>query len=371
MVRLAKSLTIPLQDFKTLVKFVSGTLGEMLRRSIRLQEAGYYTEEGTPSVSYKEILYRIFRRRKSPNGVQHDLVGDFTPDHQDISNYVDMLENEENIPQIHQPTTHHRGIQATDTWATETTTTRWRTTWKTLRKGGNNGRTSRKFSLRIICSFILFFLLAFGITNYIQLHSEIRELQQELHSLQHQVNMFLPQAHDIPNFALESQGARVLSDKSSDTYWPQENIGILWDRLFSWWCSFTTQRQVIQGHTSLHPGKCWSFSGEQGHLFVFLSHPIYVTHVTLGHIRASQSPSGIIASAPRKFSLHGMTTEDDEGTYLGTWVYDRDGVSFQTFKLADPDVGVFRYVKLQVENNWGNIDNTCVYSFRVHGKLPA
>lgn len=30
----------------------------MLRRSLRLQEAGYYTEEGTPSISYREILSR-------------------------------------------------------------------------------------------------------------------------------------------------------------------------------------------------------------------------------------------------------------------------------------------------------------------------
>lgn len=30
----------------------------MLRKSVRLQEGGYYTEEGTPTVSYKEILYR-------------------------------------------------------------------------------------------------------------------------------------------------------------------------------------------------------------------------------------------------------------------------------------------------------------------------
>lgn len=30
----------------------------MLRRSNRLLEAGYYTEEGTPRIKYKEILYR-------------------------------------------------------------------------------------------------------------------------------------------------------------------------------------------------------------------------------------------------------------------------------------------------------------------------
>ena len=35
----------------------------------------------------------------------------------------------------------------------------------------------------------------------------------------------------------------------------------------------------------------------------------------------------------------------------------------------NPDKGVFRCVKLQIDSNWGNIDYTCLYSFRVHGKI--
>ncbi|KAA8581132.1 hypothetical protein FQN60_002713 [Etheostoma spectabile] len=123
------------------------------------------------------------------------------------------------------------------------------------------------------------------------------------------------------------------------------------------------------GQSSLLPGQCWPFSGDQGHLSVSLSHPVSITSVTLGHITKSQSPSESIASAPRTFSIYGMRTATEEGRYLGTLVYDQDGAAFQTFKLPNPDRGVFRYVKLQIDSNWGNTDYTCLYSFRVHGKI--
>ncbi|XP_031153777.2 SUN domain-containing protein 3-like [Sander lucioperca] len=82
-----------------------------------------------------------------------------------------------------------------------------------------------------------------------------------------------------------------------------------------------------------------------------------------------QSPYESISSAPREFSIYGMRTTDEEGTYLGTLVYDEDGAAFQTFKLPNPDKGIFRYVKLQIDSNWGNIDYTCLYSFMVHNTL--
>ncbi|XP_076746995.1 uncharacterized protein LOC105940772 [Maylandia zebra] len=36
----------------------------MARRSLRLQESGYYREDGAPNISYKETSYKVFRRRK-------------------------------------------------------------------------------------------------------------------------------------------------------------------------------------------------------------------------------------------------------------------------------------------------------------------
>ncbi|XP_051273908.1 SUN domain-containing protein 3-like [Dicentrarchus labrax] len=201
------------------------------------------------------------------------------------------------------------------------------------------------------------------------MHMQMIEIQQEMQLLRQRMNTFAPLADTTPNFALESQGARVKHYLSSDSYWPQEDVGIMWNRIFYWWYSAKAQRHVIQGYSSLKPGKCWSFAGERGHLFISLSHPIFITNVTLGHITKSQCPHGYIASAPREFSIYGMRNTDEEGTFLGQQVYDQDGEAFQTFALPNPDIGVFSHVKLQIENNWGNVDHTCVYSFRVHGKL--
>ncbi|XP_059193482.1 SUN domain-containing protein 1-like [Centropristis striata] len=212
-----------------------------------------------------------------------------------------------------------------------------------------------------------FLWLLFLPAVFVMQHMQITELKQEVQLLKQRMNTSFPVIDRVSNFALESQGARVLGHLSSDTYWPKGS-GI-WDEIFSWWWSSKAQRRVIQGHSSLRPGECWSISGEKGHLVVSLSHPVSITQVTLGHITRSQSPSGQIASAPREFSTYGMRTQDEIGTNLGTMVYDQDGPAFQTFNLTNPDRGIFRYVKLQIENNWGNMHYTCVYNFRVHGEV--
>ncbi|XP_071319346.1 SUN domain-containing protein 3-like [Trachinotus anak] len=297
----------------------------MVRRSHRLLDTGYYTDDGTPSISYREILYRIFRSRARRRGYHNA-----------------------NTTEIWTPNT---GAHVTS--ITEIQTRR---------------NTMCSFSVKNIVCFLLSLLLAFEITH---IHFQLEEALREVQSLRQQMDKFVTLADTIPNFALESQGARVLHDLSTDTYWPHKHIGQVWHRILYWDFSTKRQRQVIQGHSSLRPGQCWCFSGDNGHLLISLSHPISVTHVTLGHITKSQSPHGYIASAPREFSIYGMRTVDEEGSYLGRLAYDIDGAAFQTFKLPNPDNGVFRYVKLQIENNWGNTDNTCLYSFRVHGNLSA
>ncbi|KAI3365392.1 hypothetical protein L3Q82_010480, partial [Scortum barcoo] len=72
----------------------------------------------------------------------------------------------------------------------------------------------------------------------------------------------------------------------------------------------------------------------------------------------------------------GMNNICEEEIKLGTLVYDQEGTPYQTFELPvstikNADKAVFRYVKLKIESNWGNTDYTCLYSFRVHGELPA
>ncbi|XP_033983108.1 SUN domain-containing protein 3-like isoform X2 [Trematomus bernacchii] len=198
------------------------------------------------------------------------------------------------------------------------------------------------------------------------LESQVNTLSEEILRLNKVLNSLQPVADTMPNFALESQQARVLLDQSSQTYSKRRSCAYL----FGMCCKRPVHpRTVLQGGSPPAVGRCWPFEGGRGHLFIALSHPVYISHVTLGHISKNLSPTGIIPSAPKTFSVYGMNTLDDKGTYLGTFLYDQDGDATQTFELPDHGKVVFKYVKLQVESNWGHPDYTCLYNFRVHGKL--
>ena len=64
----------------------------------------------------------------------------------------------------------------------------------------------------------------------------------------------------------------------------------------------------LQERSDLHPGECWCMPGDGGRLIISLSHPVSISDMTLGHITKSQSPNGLITSAPRKFSIYVSVT---------------------------------------------------------------
>ncbi|XP_041755317.2 SUN domain-containing protein 2-like [Coregonus clupeaformis] len=176
-----------------------------------------------------------------------------------------------------------------------------------------------------------------------------------------------PLADRLPDFALESQGGSIVTSRCSETYHTRSAcVSFLGIPL---WYPEETPRTVIQGQQVL-PGKCWPFPGAQGTMTIALSHPIHVTHVSLEHLSTAVSPNGRIDSAPKDFAVYGMSTVSEEGTLLGMFTYDQAGDPLQTFKLPNP-TAVYRYVELHVLSNWGHQDYTCVYRFRVHGKMAS
>ncbi|XP_041695846.1 SUN domain-containing protein 2-like isoform X2 [Coregonus clupeaformis] len=175
-----------------------------------------------------------------------------------------------------------------------------------------------------------------------------------------------PLADRMPDFALESQGASIVSTRCSETYRTRSAcVTFLGVPL---WYPTESPRTVIQGQ-SVQAGKCWAFHGAQGTLFIALSHPIRITHVTLEHLPVSTAPTGRINSAPKDFSVYGMSTETEDGTFLGNFTYDQHGEPIQTFQLPNPTRAVYCYVELRVLSNWGHLKYTCVYRFRVHGHM--
>lgn len=178
-----------------------------------------------------------------------------------------------------------------------------------------------------------------------------------------------PIADKMADFALETQGASVISTRCSETYRIRSACVTLFG--FPLWYPSESPRTVIQGYPVLLPGKCWAFHGVEGTLVISLSHPIRITHVTLDHLPRFNSPTGRIDSAPKDFEVYGMRDDVEEGTLLGTFTYDKDGESTQTFKLPNPSDEVYRFVELRVLTNWGHVEYTCVYRFRVHGVIAS
>uniref|UniRef100_A0A667WV57 SUN domain-containing protein n=1 Tax=Myripristis murdjan TaxID=586833 RepID=A0A667WV57_9TELE len=111
-----------------------------------------------------------------------------------------------------------------------------------------------------------------------------------------------PMADKMADFALETQGASVVSTRCSETYRIRSACVTLFG--FPLWYPSESPRTVIQGYPVLLPGKCWAFHGVQGTLLISLSHPIRVTHVTLDHLPRYNSPTGRIDSAPKDFEVY-------------------------------------------------------------------
>ncbi|KAG8014583.1 SUN domain-containing protein 1 [Nibea albiflora] len=193
---------------------------------------------------------------------------------------------------------------------------------------------------------------------------QLASYQTESHSATGQ-----PQPPDRRFRGPECQGASVISTRCSETYRIRSACVTLFG--FPLWYPSESPRTVIQGYPVLLPGKCWAFHGVQGTLVISLSHPIKITHVTLDHLPRYNSPTGRIDSAPKDFEVYGMQNDTEEGTLLGTFTYDENGESTQTFKLPTPSDVVYRYVELRVLSNWGHVEYTCLYRFRVHGNLST
>ncbi|KAH0628368.1 hypothetical protein JD844_009438 [Phrynosoma platyrhinos] len=134
----------------------------------------------------------------------------------------------------------------------------------------------------------------------------------------------------------------------------------------------------------VYPGNCWAFHGSQGQVVIKLPEKIQPTAVTVQHISRTVAPLKEVTSAMKDFSVYGIDNETDEETLLGTFMYDIEKETIQTFQLqASVSFGLFPplspfqneaakpflYIKFKVQSNWGNIKFTCIYRVRVHGKM--
>ncbi|KAG7218555.1 hypothetical protein INR49_020202 [Caranx melampygus] len=166
------------------------------------------------------------------------------------------------------------------------------------------------------------------------------------------------------DFALESGGGSILSTRCSETYETKAALLSLFG--VPLWYFSQSPRVVIQ--PDVHPGNCWAFRGSTGFLVIRLSMRILPTAFSLEHIPKALAPSGTLRSAPRHFNVYGLDDEGQErGKLLGSYTYDEDGEALQTFAVTEENDQTFQIIEVQVLSNWGHLEYTCMYRFRVHG----
>ncbi|KAK6170633.1 hypothetical protein SNE40_018983 [Patella caerulea] len=168
----------------------------------------------------------------------------------------------------------------------------------------------------------------------------------------------------MADYALESAGGSVLSTRCSETYYPKTALVSIFG--IPMYYSSNSPRTVLQ--PDVNPGECWPFKGNKGYIVIQLVRPITPTGFTLEHIPKSLSNTGDIKSAPKDFAVYGLENESsDAAILLGNYTYNDNGPSVQFFPVKRPNPSVYRLVELRILDNYGHLEFTCIYRFRVHG----
>ncbi|XP_069870617.1 SUN domain-containing protein 3 isoform X1 [Dipodomys merriami] len=193
-------------------------------------------------------------------------------------------------------------------------------------------------------------------------------LDEEMSNLVHYVLKKLREDQvQMADYALKSAGASIIEEGTSESY-KNNKAKLYWHGIG--FLNYEMPPDTIL-QPDVHPGKCWAFAGSKGHILIKLARKIIPTAVTMEHISEKVSPSGNISSAPKEFSVYGITKKcDGEEIFLGQFAYNKTENTVQTFELQHEAPESLLCVKLKILSNWGHPKYTCLYRFRVHG-LPS
>ena len=102
----------------------------------------------------------------------------------------------------------------------------------------------------------------------------------------------------MPDFALESAGARIVHHLTSDTY---QTAGGLLSTVLRWGGPPAVKPPNVILEPNVVRGNCWPFRGNHGQATVRLSETILPGNFTLEHSPPSVNPK--VSSAPRDFEI--------------------------------------------------------------------
>lgn len=174
----------------------------------------------------------------------------------------------------------------------------------------------------------------------------------------------------LVDYALESAGGQILSTRCTEHYSAKTSVVSIFG--VPLWYPTATPRTVIT--PGVIPGECWAFQSFPGFVIVKLSHNVTINAFSYEHVSRYLIPSGRVDSAPKNFQVYGLHHEyDKEPVLLGEYQYDAYGDALQFFPVDDAAVLMrsFQVVELKVNSNHGNPNYTCLYRFRVHGKVAT
>ncbi|KAK9293792.1 hypothetical protein QLX08_011351 [Tetragonisca angustula] len=169
------------------------------------------------------------------------------------------------------------------------------------------------------------------------------------------------------DYALESAGGQIISTRCTQRYDTKTRVVKL--LAFTLYHENNNPRTVIQGNP-IQPGACWAFQGFPGYLLIKLRSSIYVTGFTVEHAPKSILPNEEMRSAPKKFNVWGFVDENDsEPVLFGDYEFAATDDSLQYFPVENTTIKTpYEYVELRIHSNHGQLEYTCLYRFRVHGK---
>lgn len=169
----------------------------------------------------------------------------------------------------------------------------------------------------------------------------------------------------LVDYAMETMGGQILTTRCTENYhYGKAVVSVLGIPL---WYPVNSPRTIIT--PSINPGECWAFQNFPGFVVIRLSNRVQVEAFSIEHISKLLVPESKIDSAPKDFEVYGLTSENDrEPVLLGTYVYDYNGEPLQFFPVQKQGF-VFEIVEIRIISNHGNPNYTCLYRFRVHGRL--
>ncbi|XP_032683127.1 sun domain-containing protein 1-like [Odontomachus brunneus] len=171
------------------------------------------------------------------------------------------------------------------------------------------------------------------------------------------------------DYALESAGGEIISTRNTREYNVKSRAFTIFGFPLYYQSYDNNPRTVIQKN-AIQPGACWAFQNFPGYLLIRLRSTIYVTGFTLEHVPRSIVPAGYMSSAPRNFNVWGLTYENDlKPVMFGDYEFVHSGDNLQYFPIQNTEIKKpYEYIELRIHSNHGQLDYTCLYKFRAHGR---